>query len=109
MLFRSLHELHAVDRLQRGGQRRLQRAAERQSRGVTEQMIERDGAPRIFQFGDPYLFVCCCVDARSRRVNRSGFSLLFSFDSPALLSLAVSDGFEIIQHAVPLGPGVRSA
>ena len=42
-----LHELHAVDRLQRGRQRRLQRTAEREARGVADQMIERDGPPGI--------------------------------------------------------------
>src|SRR5262249_62371135 len=43
----ALHELHAVDWLERGRKRSLQRAAERKAGGVTQEMIERDRASGI--------------------------------------------------------------
>ncbi|MGY3354151.1 hypothetical protein ACVWZK_000814 [Bradyrhizobium sp. GM0.4] len=42
-----LHEFHAIDRLEGGAKRGLKRAAERQARGVAQQLIDGDGVTRI--------------------------------------------------------------
>lgn len=45
----AFHELHAIDRLEGGAERSLQRASEGKASGMTQQLIDGDGMPRVIR------------------------------------------------------------